>query len=44
MPHRTFDAVFDGGYDSEDNHRLARRDMGVRSIIPAGRPTPVRGL
>ncbi len=33
--------VADAGYDSEDNHRIARRDMGVRSIIPpkAGRPT-----
>jgi|SRR5208283_2355721 len=35
-------AVADSGYDSEDNHRLARRDLGVRSIIPAriGRPSP----
>jgi len=33
--------VADAGYDSESNHRLARTDMGVRSIIPAGigRPT-----
>lgn len=33
--------VADAGYDSEDNHRIARLDMGVRSIIPpkAGRPT-----
>jgi len=33
--------VADAGYDSEANHRIARRDMGVRSIIPpkAGRPT-----
>lgn len=33
--------VADAGYDSENNHRLARRDMGIRSIIPprAGRPT-----
>jgi hypothetical protein len=33
--------VADAGYDSEANHRLARHDMGVRSIIPAGigRPT-----
>ncbi len=31
----------DAGYDSEDNHRTARLDMGVRSVIPpdAGRPT-----
>jgi hypothetical protein len=34
-------AVADAGYDSEDNHRIARQDMGVRSIIPPGigRPT-----
>jgi Transposase DDE domain len=33
--------VADAGYDSEANHRIARLDMGVRSIIPprAGRPT-----
>jgi Transposase DDE domain len=33
--------VADAGYDSEENHRIARQDMGVRSIIPpnAGRPT-----
>lgn len=33
--------VADAGYDAEYNHRIARRDMGVRSIIPpkAGRPT-----
>ena len=34
-------AVADAGFDSEANHRLARQDLGVRSIIPpdAGRPT-----
>ncbi len=34
-------AVADPGFDSERNHRSARRDMGVRSVIPprAGRPT-----
>jgi hypothetical protein len=33
--------VADAGYDSEDNHRIARLDMNVRSIIPprSGRPT-----
>ena len=33
--------VADAGYDSEANHRIARDDMGVRSIIPVGigRPT-----
>jgi IS5 family transposase len=34
-------AVADAGYDSEDNHCLARLDMGVRSVIPPkiGRPS-----
>lgn len=34
-------AVADSGFDSEANHRLARLDLGIRSIIPpnAGRPT-----
>src|SRR5690242_4222713 len=33
--------VADAGYDAEHNHRIARHDMGVRSIIPPGigRPT-----
>jgi DDE family transposase len=33
--------VADAGYDSEANHRIARQDLGVRSIIPAntGRPS-----
>jgi hypothetical protein len=33
--------VADAGYDSEQNHRIARLDMGVRAIIPprTGRPT-----
>ena len=33
--------VADAGYDSEANHRIARHDMGVRSIIALGigRPT-----
>jgi hypothetical protein len=33
--------VADAGYDSEANHRIARLDMGVRSVIPAkiGRPS-----
>lgn len=35
-------AVADSGYDAEDNHRLARGQLGVRSVIPAriGRPSP----
>ena len=33
--------VADAGFDSEANHRLARRDLGVRSLIKAavGRPS-----
>lgn len=33
--------VADAGYDGEHNHRLAREQLGVRSLIPAaiGRPT-----
>ena len=33
--------VTDAGFDSEDNHRIARLDIGVRSIMPPkiGRPT-----
>ena len=37
----------DAGYDSEANHRFAREECGVRTLIPAkhGRPTdkPARG-
>jgi hypothetical protein len=34
-------ALADAGYDSEANHRYAREQRGVRSIIPAeiGRPS-----
>jgi hypothetical protein len=39
--------VADAGYDSEKNHRIARLDMNIRSIIPPkiGRPTskPAQG-
>jgi hypothetical protein len=40
VPNRRFAVVGDAGYDSEANHRLARQDMGVRSLIPPelGRP------
>jgi hypothetical protein len=33
-------ALADAGFDSEDNHRLARQELGIRSVIPAtiGRP------
>ena len=41
---RLRDALADAGYDSEANHRSARSDMGVRSLIKAGigRPTTKR--
>lgn len=34
-------AAADAGYDSEANHRFAREELGVQSVIPAaiGRPT-----
>ena len=34
-------AVGDAGFDSEDNHRISREEVGVRSVIPpnTGRPT-----
>jgi hypothetical protein len=39
--HRVKAVLADAGYDSEDNHRIARLDMNVRSLIPAraGRPS-----
>jgi hypothetical protein len=44
VPNRSFVAVFDAGYDGEHNHRIARQDMGLQSIIPPliGRPTRKR--
>lgn len=40
VPHKSFTAVADAGYDGEKYHRIARLDMGVRSVIPPdiGRP------
>jgi hypothetical protein len=37
--------VADAGFDSESNHRAARRDLKIRSLIPAtcGRPGVPRG-
>jgi len=41
MPGRKLKRVLaDAGYDSEANHRLARLDMGVRSLIKAGTGRP----
>jgi len=33
---RVKNVLADAGYDSENNHRIARHDMGVRSLIRAG--------
>jgi hypothetical protein len=40
VPHKSFTVVADAGYDGEEYHQFARRDMGIRSIIPPqiGRP------
>jgi len=40
VPNRRFKVAADAGYDSEDNHELCRRDMGLASLIPPeiGRP------
>lgn len=40
VPNRRFQVAADSGFDSESNHRLARRDMGLASLIPpeCGRP------
>ena len=40
VPHRTFGVAADAGYDSEANHDIGRRDMGLRTLIPPdhGRP------
>jgi hypothetical protein len=40
VPHRTFKVAADAGYDSEANHRTARHDMGLPTLIPPeiGRP------
>jgi hypothetical protein len=43
VPHKAFTAVADAGYDGEQYHELARRDMGVRSVIPPGTGRPPRG-
>lgn len=45
VPNRRFKAAFDAGFDGEHNHELARRDMGLASLIPAtiGRPGKAGG-
>ena len=45
VPNRRFKVAADSGSDSEENHRLARRDMALLSLIPpdAGRPSKSGG-
>ena len=40
VPHRRFKSVLDAGYDGEQYHDLARREMGIATVIPPviGRP------
>jgi hypothetical protein len=40
VPNKSFTAVLDAGYDGEEYHEIARRDMGIRTVIPPeiGRP------
>ena len=42
VPHRRFKVAGDSGFDSEANHRLARLDLNLVSLIPpeSGRPPP----
>jgi hypothetical protein len=40
VPERTFTVACDAGYDSEAIHELARRDMGLRTVIPSTRGRP----
>ena len=42
VPHRSFTAVADAGYDGEEYHQLARCDMGIRSIIPPDTGRPIK--
>jgi Transposase DDE domain len=43
VPNRRFKVAGDSGFDSEPNHRLARRDMGLQSLIPPGAGRPPKG-
>jgi hypothetical protein len=45
VPNRSFTVAGDAGYDAEHHHLLARRDMGLRTLIPPtiGRPRKDRG-
>jgi hypothetical protein len=43
VPHKTFTAVADAGYDGEEYHVIARRDMGIRSVIPPDTGRPPKG-
>ena len=43
VPNRRFKSAWDAGFDAEHNHELARRDMGVPTLIPATVGRPVKG-
>jgi hypothetical protein len=43
VPHRRFTVVADAGLDSNKNHELARRDMGLRSLMPPEHGRPPKG-
>jgi hypothetical protein len=49
VPNKRFKSAWDAGFDGEHNHELARRDMGLATLIPPaiGRPSktgaPPRG-
>jgi len=43
LPHRQLKAAGDAGYDSEPNHRLAREELGVASLIPPKHGRPPQG-
>jgi hypothetical protein len=45
VPNRRFKVAADSGFDSDANHRLARHDLGLVSLIPpdAGRPSKSGG-
>jgi hypothetical protein len=42
-PRRRFKVAADAGYDSEDNHCIARNDMGLWSLIPPEHGRPPKG-
>lgn len=43
VPHRRFRVVADAGFDSEPHHDLARREMGLASLMPPTHGRPPKG-